>query len=164
MSCTDTALISTYEVFFLTLTCWKSCVHVDCYSNVTAQDFISITPTGKPAYGSLNFLTSAPIYHVNVEPLSKCDKWPETTAHTPLHSPSKWLVEMWLGVGVNFPACFALACTSNSLIVPAHVHPSLGQTAAKASTSLRAALSGKACTEKQRLLSDGLCLQLQSEG
>ncbi len=94
VSCTDTALISRYEVFFQTLTCWKSGVHVDCYSNVTVQDFISVTPTGKLAYGSLNFLTTAPIYHVNVEPLSKCDKWPETTAHTPLHSPSKWLVEI----------------------------------------------------------------------
>lgn len=51
------------------------------------------------------------------------------------------------------PAYIALVCTSNSLIVPVHMHPSLGQTAAKASTSLRAALSGKACMEKPRLLS-----------
>lgn len=38
-------------------------------------------------------------------------------------------------------------------MVPVHVHPSFGQTAAKASTSLRAALSGKACTEKPSLTS-----------
>lgn len=62
-------------------------------------------------------------------------------------------MDVWLGPGDHFPACFALARTSNSLMVPIHVHPSLGQTAAKASTSLRAALSGKACVEKQRLLS-----------
>lgn len=40
--------------------------------------------------------------------------------------------------------------TSNSLTVPVHVHPSLGQTAAKASTSLRAALSGKAWVGKKK--------------
>lgn len=62
-------------------------------------------------------------------------------------------MDIWLGAGIHFPGCFACWCTSNSLIVPVHVHPSLGQTAAKASTSLRAALSGKACMEKRRLLS-----------
>lgn len=52
--------------------------------------------------------------------------------------------------------------TSNSLTVPVHVHPSLGQTAAKASTSLRAALSGKAWVgKKRRLLSVLFGLHLQ---
>lgn len=45
--------------------------------------------------------------------------------------------------------CQPTAHTSNSLIVPVHMHPSLGQTAAKASTSLRAALSGKAWESKR---------------
>lgn len=55
---------------------------------------------------------------------------------------------------------FVLTYTSNSLIVPVHVHPSFGQTAAKASTSLRAALSGKAYIAKWRLITrlENVCI------
>lgn len=50
--------------------------------------------------------------------------------------------------------------TSNSLTVPVHVHPSFGQTAAKASTSLRAALSGNAWIKEADSF-QCLCLMLQ---
>lgn len=50
---------------------------------------------------------------------------------------------------LNKNGCQPTVHTSNSLIVPVHMHPSLGQTAAKASTSLRAALSGKAWETKR---------------
>lgn len=49
---------------------------------------------------------------------------------------------------LNKNGCQPTVHTSNSLIVPVHMHPSLGQTAAKVSTSLRAALSGKAWETK----------------
>lgn len=62
---------------------------------------------------------------------------------------------MWLAPEGNN----ALGFTSNSLTVPVHVHPSLGQTAAKASTSLRAALSGNAWTGENGCYR---CVELQT--
>lgn len=61
-----------------------------------------------------------------------------------------WNLRDWKNQFKNF--FVVVKYTSNSLIVPVHVHPSFGQTAAKASTSLRAALSGKAYTRKWRLV------------